>query len=149
MMPSIRSQRDFVAALLFIAVGTLGFVVALNYAPGTASAMGPGYLPRILSAGIILLGLYVGAKSLVQAGPRIELKIWRPIVAVVLAIVAFGLLIERTGLVVAVLGLTIISSFATPDLKLPHAIVLAVLLTVFSVTLFVYVLGQPMQVFWF
>ena len=47
-MAVVRSPKDFVAGLMFIAIGIAAIVIASNYTLGTAARMGPGYFPRIL-----------------------------------------------------------------------------------------------------
>ena len=48
-MAVVRSPKDLVAGLMFIAIGITAIVIASNYTLGTAARMGPGYFPRILS----------------------------------------------------------------------------------------------------
>ena len=48
----IKSQKDFWAGLMYMAVGTAFAVGAKNYTIGTGARMGPGYFPMIL--GVLL-----------------------------------------------------------------------------------------------
>mgnify|MGYP003439198606 CR=1 FL=1 len=55
MKTSLASNRDFLAGLMFIAIGAGGFYVALSYPFGNVQQMGPGFFPRVLGA--ILVGV--------------------------------------------------------------------------------------------
>ena len=63
-MGVIRHPKDFVAGLLFVAVGIAAIVIAANYPLGTAARMGPGYFPRILGILLILLGSALALRAL-------------------------------------------------------------------------------------
>ncbi len=60
----MRSPKDLVAGLLFIAVGIAAIAIAANYTLGTAARMGPGYFPRILGILLIVLGAILALRSL-------------------------------------------------------------------------------------
>ena len=48
-MSRVKNPQDFWAGLLFLAVGCLALWFGRGYAFGTATKMGPGYLPTVLS----------------------------------------------------------------------------------------------------
>ncbi len=75
-MRFVRSPKDFLAGLLFIAVGIAAIVLATNYTLGTAARMGPGYFPRILGILMIALGAILALRSLRahgRAASRLEM----------------------------------------------------------------------------
>jgi len=111
----IKSQRDFWSGLMFITVGVIFAVGATNYSMGTSARPGAGYFPMILSVAMALLGAVVLFKSLVietEGGDPIGAVAWRPLFVIVLAIIVFGLSLERLGLLITVPLLIVISSFA-------------------------------------
>ena len=57
----------------------------------------------------------------------------------------FGLLLEPAGLAVAVAALVIVSGLADPELRLRDSIGLALFLVVFSIGIFVSLLGLPLN----
>ena len=75
----VKSPQDFGAAILFLAIGIAGIYFGRDLAFGTASRMGPGYFPTMLSGIIVLIGAIVGLQSLVVEGPPIEPIRLRPI----------------------------------------------------------------------
>jgi hypothetical protein len=111
--------------------------------------MGPGYLPRILSWGLVGLGTIIAALGVYIDGTRIPPMHWRPLVCVVGSILAFAVLVPSYGLVVASIataGLTLLGN--REPIRPLEAVLLLFLLTAFTVILFVYVLQQPLPVWW-
>ena len=90
-MAVVRSPKDLVAGLMFIAVGIAAIVIASNYTLGTAARMGPGYFPRILGILMIVLGAVIALRSLRLAGPPLPGWKWRPVLVVLGSVVIFGL----------------------------------------------------------
>lgn len=73
----IRSQKNFAAGLLYIAIGAAFAVGATNYNMGSADRMGPAYFPFWLGLLLALIGVVVPATSLrvhatVQALPHFD-----------------------------------------------------------------------------
>lgn len=142
-MLRIKSPQDLGAALVFVAIGLAGVYFGRDLQFGTASRMGPGYFPVILSWVISGIGVIVGFKALTIEGPSIEPLQLRPVFIIIAAILAFGYLIDRIGLAITAVLLTILAGFARRDVKLLETIILGAGLALFSVLLFVYALSQP------
>jgi hypothetical protein len=147
-MLRIKSPQDFGAAVVFIAIGLAGAYFGRDLQFGTASRMGPGYFPVILSWIIIALGVVVGGKALAIEGPRIEPVQLRPILVIILAILAFGYLIDQVGLAITAMLLTVLAGFARRDVNLVETVLLGAALAVFAVLVFVYGLSQPFPAWW-
>lgn len=140
----IRSQSDFWCGLLFVAIGVAVLVMAGQYRLGTAARMGPAYFPTLLGGLLTLLGLSLAIPALFKDGeqfPRLHL---RPLVMILLSISAFGLALEYLGFAVAVAVLVAIGGLADPDLRPVETAALAVFLVVFSIGIFVILLGIPL-----
>ena len=144
----VKSPQDFGAAMLFLAIGIAGIYFGQDLTFGTASRMGPGYFPTLLSIVIVLIGAIVGLKSLAIDGPPIEPTKVRPILFILLAILAFGYLIEQIGLAITATGLAIFAAYARRDVNLKETVVLAVGLSLFAIVVFAYALGQPLPIWW-
>jgi putative tricarboxylic transport membrane protein len=114
---------------------------------GTASSMGPGYLPRVLSGGLVVFGLMIGLRAVTLRGPAIEPVVWRTNVLILGAIVSFVFLIESAGLAVATFAVAVLSARAAADSKLTETIALGIFLAIFCVVVFIYALRQSMHVF--
>jgi putative tricarboxylic transport membrane protein len=141
----IRSQKDFWCGLIFVAIGIAFMVIARNYRMGTAARMGPGFFPTILGGLLTGLGLLLAVPAIVRDGdafPRLHL---RPLLAILAAIVVFALLLQPLGFVLAAVVLILISGLADPELRRVETVGLALLLTAFSVGVFVLLLGLPLN----
>src|SRR5215472_4587039 len=108
-MIRVRNPQDFWAGLLFLTVGCLALWFGRSYAFGTATKMGPGYLPTVLSWGLVLIGAFLSLRAFAIEGPAIERSLIRPQIFILLAIIVFGLLIERIGLALAIAAVTVVA----------------------------------------
>ena len=60
-------RPDLLTAVMFLIIGALGLWAGRDLTMGTAAAMGPGYLPRMVCWLLILVGLTVGGIGLFRA----------------------------------------------------------------------------------
>jgi putative tricarboxylic transport membrane protein len=147
-MLRVKSPQDLGAGVVLTLIGLAGFYFGSDLAFGTAARMGPGYFPMLLSVLIIAIGLVVGARGLTIAGPPIEPVQLRPILFIIAAILVFGFLIEAIGLALTAVVLTVLAAYARREVNLRETILLGVGLAVFTVVVFVSVLGQPLPAWW-
>lgn len=147
-MLRIKSPQDFGAGLVFIAIGVAGIYFGRELTYGSSARMGPGYFPTILSYVIIFIGLIIGGRGLATDGPSVERIPLRPITFVILAILAFGFLVERIGLALTAIAVTFIASAAREKFNLKETATLGVVLALLCVGVFIYGLSQPMPAWW-
>jgi hypothetical protein len=153
----IKSQKDFLAGLMFTIVG-IGFAWgATNYTIGEGARMGPGYFPLMLGILLAIIGLAVLFTSLVvetEDGERIGKFAWKPLVFVIGSNVVFGIClggipklgIPSLGLIVGIYALTFIASMAGDEHKNREVIVLATVLAVISYLAFILLLNLQFPV---
>jgi predicted outer membrane lipoprotein len=153
----IKSQKDFFSGLMFAIIGG-GFAWgATSYSVGTGARMGPGYFPLLLGILLAILGAFTVFYSLVEHtedGDKVGKFVWRPIVYVLGANVAFGILlaglpsfgIPAMGLIVAIFALVIIASKAGDGFDLKEVLILATVLSVGSYLAFIVLLKLQMPV---
>jgi Tripartite tricarboxylate transporter TctB family len=141
----IRSPSDFWCGLLLSAVGIAFVVLAQRYRIGTPARMGPGFFPTILGGVLAALGLSLAIPAFFRSGEPLPRLGVRPLLTILAAIVIFALLLQPLGFVLAALILVLISGFADPELRPVESLGLALLLTVFSVGIFVVLLGLPLN----
>ena len=147
-MPRVRSPQDLGAGLVFVLIGAAGLYFGQDLAVGSAARMGPGYFPALLSCLIIAVGVVLGGRALAVDGPPIPRFHVRPLVTILGAILAFGLLIDRIGLALTTALLTIGAAYARREVNLKETLLLAVGLALFAVGVFVYALTQPLPAWW-
>ncbi len=142
----IKSQRDLGAGIVIVIIGLAGAYFAGDLRVGTASKMGPGYFPQIISWCIVALGAFIGVRSLGTNGPPVERIYFRPMAVLVVSSLIFGYAIEQVGLVVASVAAMLIAPYARPGVSFREALLLSIGLTIFAVVVFVWALGQPLPV---
>ena len=129
---------------IFLGIGIAGVVIALRYDLGTPTHVGPGGFPLIISiilAGLGLANLIKGAFAPYEGGiaPPRE----RAIFLIPLAVVFFGLSVEHVGLVLAIVGTSIIACLANPTVRVIELAIISVVLAIFGAVVFVDALNLP------
>jgi hypothetical protein len=144
----ILARAEVLSGLLFIAIALFGLWASRDYPVGTALRMGTGYMPRLLCWLLGGLGAVVLVQGLRQpAAPlRGSPQAWRALLSVTVGLIAFGLSIERLGLVVAIALLTGIGSLATRSLRPIETAIAAVALIALSWGIFVVGLGLAIPI---
>jgi hypothetical protein len=142
-------RKNVLAGLFLCGVSVFGLWLSRNYPIGTATRMGTGYVPRmllwlllVLGGGVLVQGLRAAREDM-QAEPGGLLRFW-PLVAVTLAIVAFGLALERLGLIVAMVLLLGIGSLAERNLRPLETMIAGAILIALSWLIFIAGLGLTM-----
>nr|WP_249728929.1 tripartite tricarboxylate transporter TctB family protein [Acidovorax sp. CCYZU-2555] len=112
---------------------------ALGYRVGDASRMGPGWFPLCVGLLLVLIGILVVAQSVrPHAAPEtVKRPDLRSLAWVLGAVVLFGLLLQPAGLVIALVVLVVVSSRASHEFTWRAALINSVLLTLFSIGVFV------------
>ena len=142
----IKAGQDFGTGLLLIAVGAAALWVGADYPLGTAQRPGTGVLPRILAWCLLATGAVLAGKSLVIEGRPLAGWAWRPAVMITLATVAFALLVDRLGLVVAMLASMTLAAFGTPETRWREYLLFALFMVAVGIGLFIYGLGMPISI---
>lgn len=144
---AIFLRRDICAGLMFVASGLWGLAAAYDLEMGTLSEMGPGFFPRAVSGLLILLGIGIVMTGFSKNAELLELP-WtlRPILTIVIASLAFALLLERAGIVLAISANILIGVLAGERPSVPALIVLTISLIVASIALFVWALGMQIPI---
>ena len=137
-MGVIRHPKDFWAGALFILLGGSACVIALGYAAGSASRMGPGYFPRSIGLMLITLGAFLVLRSLRSQGDPITFPSFRPILIVLASVLLFGLTMTHLGLILATILMVLVASTASFDYRRRESVIAAIALAVFVVIAFRY-----------
>jgi hypothetical protein len=141
----IRAPKDFWSGVMFCGFAAVALGAARNYSFGTAGKMGPGYFPLLLGGVLVALGLILIVRSLVVAGEPVGRIHLLPLAIVAGAVAVFGIMIEYCGLVISLAVLTVLTALAGARFNLMEAAALAAVLIAFSVGVFFYALGLPLN----
>lgn len=139
-------NKNLLAGLLFICLGAGFLVTAGGYAFGKLTDMGPGFFPKILSSILIIFGAVLVLRGFRTRG---ESFAWgfKPLLLITFAIVSFGFLLARFGLLPAIASLVFFSGLASQDTKIKEFPFVFGFLTILSVVVFVWGLKAPYPLF--
>lgn len=147
----MQQSRNFTAGVLFFLLGLIFMISGWDYPLGSMRRMGPGMFPLLASlalmvcAGSLILTSVKGLRFDWFSAGAIRAQV-RPVTVILLAVVTFGLLIERAGIFASVTALVMISYFAGEPRRPVPAIAGAMALAAFVGFIFVYVLNIPLKV---
>jgi hypothetical protein len=138
-----HNNRDFFAGLVYIGLGAVGMIIALDYPFGSALRMGPGYFPTVLGGMMVAFGvavLLMGVKNneKIKGNWSIRALIVLPISSVV-----FGYVMEHVGFIPALALLIPLAAASGNEFKWKEVIPLTIGLIVISLAIFIWGLGLP------
>ena len=142
----IRSTQDLATGVLFIGVGLAALWIGAGYPVGTAQRPGTGVLPRILAWCLIGTGALLWLKALLVKGPGLTRWAWRPVIMISLATVAFALLVDRFGLVVAMLLSMTLAALGTSQTRWLEYAGFTLVMVAIGVGMFIYGLRMPIPI---
>jgi hypothetical protein len=149
---AVATRKDFWTGVIYVVIGVSAFVIARNYALGSAARMGPGYFPTAVALLLTAVGVAIVVRSFFRQGELIDRFAWKPMLLVLGSIVAFGILINRAGLVLAAVVLVLGCAAASERFRIGWLPVLGMAtLIAFCVIVFVIGMGIPMPLIgpWF
>lgn len=141
-----RGNTDVYSGVLLVAISVVALLYIRTLTIGTVLDMGPGYFPLGLALALLGMGLVLVIKGLAAAGSPVGTIHLRPLFFILLSFAAFGLLIERAGLVIAILVQVAIAHFASRESTWLASVITGVALAVASSVIFVWLLKIPVNV---
>lgn len=148
MKPALFGSKDFLAGLLFLAIGAAAMVFARDYHFGTAMRMGSGYFPTVLGCILASFGLFLAIRAIKSKETSAVLTWgWWPLACVTASMVVFGFLLPRFGLVPALVAMFFTSAAGGREFRFGEVLALTAVMTAFAVGVFVYILKLPFQLF--
>ena len=145
-MGSRVNIADLAFGAFLIALGVFAYVLASDLAVGSATSMGPGYVPRGLALLIAAFGVVQGGRALFAARAPFPETAIRPLILIGVSVAAFALLLRVAGLAITSVVVILLAGAAAADVRLRENLLLALGLAAFSVGLFVLALGLPIPI---
>jgi hypothetical protein len=144
----VQNPQRFASGLIFLAIGAFGMIYGGHYRMGSATHMGPGYFPFVVASIVALLGLASAVTSL-RRPHTLRPVVWHvvPLICVLAGIVAFGLLVEHAGLVLAIAAVVVFGCYQRLLSRPWEVLAIGIVLVVMSLGLFIHGLGMPWQAF--
>jgi Tripartite tricarboxylate transporter TctB family len=139
----IKHQKDFWSGVMFLVVGTAFAIGATSYSFGSSARPGPAYFPFGLGILTALLGLFEMVKALTSKAKDGDIGPWpmKQMLIILAAVILFGLLIPKMGLIVALPVLIVIASIPSGEFRIVEVVITSIALTVFSWLVFIKGLG--------
>jgi len=142
---SIGSPKDFWMGVFYAVIGAAALLISQDYAFGTTARMGPGFFPVIVAVLLVAVGAISILRSLRSKGEPLEPLKLLPVLLVFGAILAFGLLVETAGYLVAGIVLLLLAGAASQYARLNARTLLgAVAFIVITALVFIKGLGVAM-----
>lgn len=141
-----RGNSDFYTGLLLVVIAAIALIYIRTLTIGTVLDMGPGYFPLGLALILMGMGLVMVVKGLTTAGVPVGTIHLRPLCFILLSFAAFGLLVERAGLIIAILAQVGLAHFASRETTWLASVITGVVLSIASSVVFVWLLKIPVNV---
>lgn len=132
---SFFRQQDAASGGLFLLIGTAFGCASLHHELGSSQRPGPGYFPLVLSVLLLLVGSALLWRTWRKQTPTTHHTAplaRRALVAVVCAVLLFGLLLPRLGLFITVPLVLAVADMAAGKFELRRWLISAMVLTLFS-----------------
>jgi hypothetical protein len=139
----VRTGQDFAAGIMFFLIGLAAFWIGADYPMGTSHRPGTGVLPRILAWCLMGSGAVLIIKAFVSGDVKVGPWAWRPLIAVTLATVVFGMFVDDLGLIVTMLLSMSLCALGTEETKWLEFAKFLVIVMIGSWALFIWLLGMP------
>lgn len=149
-------QKDHYGAVLLIALGTTVLLMGRTYRMGDLNRMGAGFIPVVLGALLVLVGIAIGVTaSPANVGVAVQTghgagatgPEWRGWSCIVGGVVAFVILGRFGGLMPATFAAVFIAAMGDRNNTVKTAGALALIMVVFCAAIFHYGLKLPLPLF--
>lgn len=142
-----RDLIDLWGGLLLSAAGAgIALYSASVFEFGELRRIGPGFFPTVLGALLAGLGLMIAVPAWLRAGEPPEIA-WKEAGFVLLAVVVFGLLLERVGILLATALCVLVATVPAPRQGYLWRVAAAVAIAAITWAIFVLGLGMTLPVF--
>ena len=144
----IKDQTNFSSGALFVLMGAGCSVLSLGYGLGTPGRIGSGLFPFCLGLIMVGLGSLLILQSCAPGAERNRLLRWdlKSLVLILASVLLFALLLPTVGLMAAIAGLVILSSFAHREFRWKRVIPTAVALAALCYLIFILALKLQLPV---
>lgn len=141
------ANKDFIGGVSVAVIGLVFLAGAMKMRIGDAIEMGPGYFPMLASGFVVVLGIVIAGMGLIRAGVRLDRPEWRPVLASLGSILAFGVLLEQIGLLPAIAIGIVVGAMGDPDSRTRQTWILAIATALLGWLIFRVALGLQMPGF--
>lgn len=142
----VRGEVDFYSGLLLFSIAAFALWYISGLEIGTALDMGPGYFPMGIALVLAAMGLFLLVRGMNVEGPEIGTFHLKIMTLILLSFLVFAVLLDRFGLIIAIVGQVAVGSLASRDTIFWQSLLFGAFLALGSVALFVWGLGLQMSI---
>ncbi len=141
--------QNRLAGLAVIVMGAAVLLYAQRYGFGTFARIGPGFLPQVLSAVLIVLGvmIFFVPDDEQSAGVTVSWSEVRAFVFSIVSVALIALLIRPAGVIPASFLAAFVASLAHREATLVQRLALSFVVAAIAAGIFVYALGMNLRLF--
>lgn len=137
-----RDIRDILAGVFVSAVGLYFSLAGMEYSFGSASRMGPGYMPVVLGCILVVLGMSIMIPAFFRKGDSIEVS-WDSLIASLLSLCVFALVLNTIGVFFSTVVAVLIAGIPK---KISYMKRIVIALAIAVVTSLIFVTGLNMNI---
>ena len=141
----IPNAQDYYGGLALIALSLFAFWAAYDLQAMKGFSFGPGTAPRLFAGVLLAFGVVISGTGLITKGKPLERYAVRGPFWITVSIFIFALTVRQAGLVFATFASFVVSGLGSAETRWIENIIAGVVMTAFSVLLFVYLLNLPFQ----
>src|ERR1700756_5015069 len=86
----IEMNRDVIAGSLTLAVGVATLLLVARLPADAGGTAGAAYVPKLVAYGVLATGAFISAQGFLRTPVKMVAWSWRPLSALVLGVLAFG-----------------------------------------------------------
>jgi len=151
MLKRLRLTKDLLSGLMFVVVGVGATIIGQSYSRGTLTNMGPGFFPATVALIVAGLGIVIVVKeffTMLSGGGQEALEFGNvvPFLGIPGAVLAFGLLINSAGLIVAIAAVVVIGRLVSRDFQWREVGLIIAVLSGLCLVIFYFLLKIPLKV---
>jgi len=141
----IPNPQDYYGGLALIALCLFAFWASSDLPGMRGFSFGPGTAPRLFAIVLMAFGIAITAMGVLTKGKPLERYAVRGPFWITVSIFIFALTVRQAGLVFATFASFVVSGLGSAETRWIETIIAGVVMTAFSVLLFVYLLNLPFQ----
>ncbi len=141
----IRNPQDFYGGLAIVALAVFALWASGDLPGMRGFSFGPGTAPRLFAGVLLAFGVIIAGIGLVTDGKPLERYAVRGPLWITISIIIFATTVRPVGLVIATFVSFVVSGAGSTETRWVETIIAGVVMTGFSVLLFVYLLNLPFQ----
>jgi putative tricarboxylic transport membrane protein len=141
----IRNPQDFYGGLALVALALFAFWSSGDLPGMRGFSFGPGTAPRIFAGVLLTFGAAITAMGFFTDGKPLERYAVRGPFWITVSIIIFATTVRPLGLIIATFVSFLVSGAGSAETRWVETTIAGVVMTAFSVLLFVYLLNLPFQ----